>query len=71
MVDDLKLAQEFHDLYEKLAPSFGYETRTDTKAFDPLSRNGRLMMAVCANIGNKLEKSAFDAGFQAGLREAR
>ena len=27
---------------------FGYETRSDTKKFDPLSPNGRLMIAVCA-----------------------
>lgn len=39
-------AREFHDTYERLAPSFGYETRPDTKAFDPESPNGQLMIAV-------------------------
>lgn len=41
-------ARLFHDTYERLAPSFGYETRADTKAFDPNSANGKLMIAVCA-----------------------
>lgn len=44
------LARQFHEVYERLAPKFGYETREDTKQFDPLSNNGRLMMAVCAEI---------------------
>ena len=41
------LARYFHATYEKLAPSFGYETRPDTKQFDPKSQNGQLMIAVC------------------------
>jgi hypothetical protein len=44
------LARWFHSTYERLAPSFGYETRTDTKAFDPDTPNGRLMIAVCAEL---------------------
>ena len=48
--DALKLAKLFHTTYERLAPEFGYETRTDTKVFDPLSSNGRLMLAVCSEI---------------------
>lgn len=40
------LARFFHHTYEKFAPSFGYETRADTKAFDPTTPNGRLMCAV-------------------------
>lgn len=40
------LARYFHHTYERLAPSFGYETRDDTKQFDPTSKNGRLMVAV-------------------------
>jgi hypothetical protein len=47
---DLALAIEFHDTYERLAPSFGYETRPDTKAFDPTTPNGRLMTAVCGEL---------------------
>lgn len=44
------LAVRFHETYERLAPSFGYETRVDTRTFDPESKNGRLMVAVCAEI---------------------
>lgn len=44
------LARLFHDTYEKLAPLFDYETRTDTREFDPDSRNGQLMIAVCAHV---------------------
>jgi len=40
----------FHNTYESLAPDFGYETREDTKAFDPKSANGKLMVAVCERI---------------------
>ena len=51
-VDDaaLKLAILFHETYERLAPSFGYETRAETKKFDPSTPNGKLMLAVCAEI---------------------
>lgn len=49
-VDGEAIARHFHDTYERLAPSFGYETRPDTKAFDPTSANGRLMIAVCSEI---------------------
>lgn len=48
--DALDLAVQFHETYERLAPSFGYETRSDTKAFDSESANGRLMIAVCGEI---------------------
>lgn len=51
----IQLAREFHDLYESLAPSFGYETRPDTKVFDPNSRNGRLMTAVCERLVAKAQ----------------
>ena len=40
------LARYFHHTYERLAPSFGYETRIDTRDFDPESKNGKLMCAV-------------------------
>lgn len=46
----LDLARRFHEVYERLAPSFGYETRTETRVFDSESKNGRLMVAVCAEI---------------------
>jgi len=46
----LALARQFHDTYERLAPAHGYETRPETRAFDPDSPNGRLMTAVCEEI---------------------
>lgn len=45
-----ELARRFHETYERLAPEYGYETREDTKAFDPESPNGKLMIAVCKEI---------------------
>lgn len=69
MVNGLEIAKRFHETYERLAPSFGYETRKDTKAFDPESANGKLMAAVCQEVGDQIQKSGFDAGFETGLRE--
>ena len=46
-ISDEQWARRFHETYERLAPQFGYETRADTKAFDPDSANGRLMIATC------------------------
>jgi len=48
-----KWARTFHDLYEGSAPMFGYETRKETKEFDPKSPNGRLMAYVCFNLINQ------------------
>ena len=57
---NLDLARLFHETYERLAPSFGYETRPDTKSFDPESKNGRLMVAVCAEVMDR-----YDAAYTA------
>lgn len=46
----VNLAMKFHRYYEELAPDFGYETREDTREFDPQSKNGKLMVAVCDRI---------------------
>lgn len=46
----IALAKYFHDTYEDLAPMFGYETRKETRKFDPESPNGRLMVAVCQSL---------------------
>jgi hypothetical protein len=54
MSDSETLARIFHMTYERLAPEFGYETRDDTREFDPNSKNGRLMRAVCAEILSQL-----------------
>ena len=44
------LATLFHNYYEELAPIFGYETRIETRQFDPSTPNGRLMIAVCGKV---------------------
>jgi hypothetical protein len=49
-----QVAREFHEVYERLAPWFGYSTRAETKEFDPESPNGRLMIAVVAEVVGKL-----------------
>jgi hypothetical protein len=54
----LDLAKLFHETYERLAPSFGYTTRPETREFDPESPNGRLMVAVCGEILQRLNHSA-------------
>lgn len=46
----LEKAKLLHDIYERLAPEFGYETRDDTKEFDPTSANGQLMIATVAEF---------------------
>lgn len=54
MTDDdkaaLDIAKRFHNLYESLAPQYGYVTRADTKVFDPDSPNGKLMIEVCRQM---------------------
>ncbi len=47
-------ARQFHEAYERLAPLFGYETRPETKQFDPTSKNGRLMIAVMEELAEKI-----------------
>lgn len=69
MVNGLELAKRFHEVYERLAPQFGYKTREDTKAFDPSTPNGKLMTAVCQEVGDEIDKMSFDAGFKKGLLE--
>lgn len=56
-----QIARQFHDVYERLALQFGYETREDTKVFDPQSKNGRLMIAVCAQVIGEIERERDDA----------
>ena len=45
-MDATDLAELFHETYELLAPDYGYETRQETRVFDPNSPNGKLMIAV-------------------------
>lgn len=49
------LAWLFHQTYEKLAPSFGYETREETRDFDPGTPNGKLMLAVAEEVIKRLK----------------
>jgi hypothetical protein len=55
------LARKFHDEYERLAPTFGYETREETREFDPDSQNGQLMVAVLGGWHRDVEKIIRDA----------
>jgi hypothetical protein len=48
------LARQFHELYESYACEFAYETRQETRAFDPTTPNGRLMIAVCKEIADEI-----------------
>ncbi len=50
-----ELAIQFHNIYERLAPYFGYETRKETKQFNPETPNGKLMIAVCDEILKMLQ----------------
>jgi hypothetical protein len=50
VLDGEELARLFHETYEKLASKYGYETRPETREFNPYSANGRLMIAVCKKI---------------------
>ena len=65
------MARRFHETYERLAPTFGYETRPDTKDFDPTSPNGRLMIAVCSELATPTPPiEGRDADVERVVREA-
>lgn len=46
------LAQRFHEEYERLAPSFGYQTRKESAKpwAEVPARNKALMIAVCKEL---------------------
>jgi hypothetical protein len=48
-----EIAEYFHNEYEALAPSFGYETRPETRKFNPSSNNGCLMLSVADRVAEK------------------
>lgn len=48
-----RLARRFHELYELAAPAFGYETKKETRDFDPESANGRLMLGYVTKLLEK------------------
>lgn len=62
-----QLAKRFHETYERLAPSFGYETRKDSAVpwENVPEKNRLLMIAVCAEIAIAPRPDT-----EAGLREA-
>ena len=71
MADAERLAQAFHEAYERLAPSFGYETRkASAKPWSEVPENNRaLMTAVCAEMLDRLRSSPVSAA-DGALREA-
>ena len=52
MPDAEKLAQQFHETYERLAPAYAYKTREASAVpwQDVPENNKRLMIAVCREI---------------------
>jgi hypothetical protein len=64
------LARLFHTTYERLAPSFGYETRRESaKPWDEVpDQNRRLMIAVCAEVLTATRAGADAAGLVAEAR---
>ena len=50
ILSPLGLAKLFHETYERLAPSLDYQTRPETHNFRPDTPNGRLMIAVAAEL---------------------
>ena len=64
----IELSIMFHHTYERLAPSVGYDTRKETRIFDPESANGKLMIAVCAELLPKLRTPGWNAGVEAAAK---
>ncbi len=51
-----RFARKMHETYERLAPQFHYETRPETREFNPDSVNGRLMIAVAYDMLQGFER---------------
>jgi hypothetical protein len=49
-MDALELAILFHVIYERKSAEFDYITRTETRIFDPESKNGKLMISTCEEV---------------------
>ena len=45
-----ELARQFHYKFVKFSTSYGFVVKDSLRKFDPLSPNGALMIAVCAEI---------------------
>ena len=65
-----ELPRKFHEAYERLAPTFGYETREDTKEFDADSSNGKLMGVVVNEVMTKALEDTREEAYQEGREEA-
>jgi hypothetical protein len=68
-----RLAQRFHDTYERLAPSYGWETQRESAVewTDVPQRNRDLMIAVVREITDELKQQVFAAlNPPAGLPES-
>ena len=46
----IELAKLFHDTYEHLATEYHYKTSIETRIFNSQSPNGKLMIAVCEEV---------------------
>jgi len=70
--DAEQLARRFHETYERLAPSFGYETRKDSAVpWESVpEKNRKLMIAVCAEIG-AAQSAAVAAALEAERAKVR
>ncbi len=64
-----QLAQKFHETYERLAPSHGYETRKESAKpwADVPANNKNLMIAVCGEILEELKKHTRELTVQEAL----
>lgn len=65
-MNEEETARKFHEVYERLAPNFGYETRTETREFESTTPNGKLMIVVMAEM-LPLIKSSTIAKIREGL----
>jgi hypothetical protein len=70
-ITPIVLALHFHEAYERLAPQFGYEKRTETRKFDLTSANGQLMIAVAAELLVWIEERSPTPTQQQPLTELR
>lgn len=68
-----QLAQKFHEAYERLAPSHGYETRKESaKPWAEVPPNNKsLMTAVCAEMLAELKSHVREVTIAEALAECR
>ncbi len=69
MINALEIAKMFHDTTKKLDPKLGFESWAGDREFDPTTKDSKIFIAVCQQVGDYIQQLSFQAGFQAGLRE--